>query len=48
METMTAKALEEKKAYYREYYKNKVKGELPDGSVKPVRFVKRSEATDAR
>ena len=24
----------------REYYKAKVKGELPDGTVKPVKFVK--------
>lgn len=28
----------------RDYYKAKVKGELPDGTVKPVRFVKRGEA----
>ncbi|MDK9723610.1 MAG: 4Fe-4S binding protein [Sterolibacteriaceae bacterium MAG5] len=28
----------------REYYKGRVKGELPDGTVKPVKFVKRGEA----
>ncbi len=28
----------------REYYKTKVKGELPDGTVKPVKFVKRDVA----
>lgn len=28
----------------RDYYKDKVRGELPDGTVKPVRFVKRGEA----
>ncbi len=27
----------------REYYKNRVKSELPDGSVKPVKFAKRGE-----
>ncbi|MBS1130944.1 MAG: 4Fe-4S ferredoxin, iron-sulfur binding protein [Proteobacteria bacterium] len=32
----------------RDYYKNKVRGEWPDGSVKPVRFMKRSEAGDGR
>lgn len=28
----------------REYYKNRVKGELPDGSVKPLKFVRRDTA----
>jgi NAD-dependent dihydropyrimidine dehydrogenase PreA subunit len=32
----------------REYYKNRVKGELPDGTVKPVKFVKNAaKAADA-
>lgn len=31
----------------RDYYKDKVRGELPDGTVKPVRFVKRGEAGHA-
>lgn len=32
----------------RAYYKDKVRSELPDGSVKPLRFMKRDEAADAR
>ncbi len=31
----------------RDYYKDKVRGELPDGTVKPVRFVRRGEAGNA-
>jgi ferredoxin-type protein NapH len=31
----------------REYYKNKVKAELPDGTVKPVKFVKNAKPADA-
>lgn len=32
----------------REYYKNKIRREWPDGSVKPVRVVRRSEGSDGR